>query len=1184
MKNTGASGERAREGISINAGLASLGKVISQLSSRHPGTFVSYRDSKLTRLLQDSLGGNAITYMIACVTPAEFHLSETLNTVQYAQRARAIQSKPQLQQVHDDGDKQAVIDRLRAEISFLRQQIRSSEAGPGIAQGRLGRQHDRDVDLQNQLLDAQENYTALSQRHAKLISEITKARNDNENAETPTLTEAIGDSAVERLKRSNSFAEAVEQVVLEYEKTIQSLESSLSGTRSTLLNTESILLERENRCSVIDGLNQQLQNRIQKYMDRETTTDEYLKNLEQKLDSQTSGDAKSNAIVSELRKEISRARENEAQCEEYISTLEERLAEADQDLELKQRELDRLEHVIERQRSIGKLDSLLYEFDHLQNGQTPNDAQPAKILSNGVPKSGHGHKRTLSTLEEAAHTTIPESDEEDGERLPNGTGVPEETDTPKAGQKKAPAQYGGYESPAQKRAVDDQLENVTQQLFDLQINHESTARELDMMHAKYEEALRTLAQMQDTIDENRHGGPRDSTVSPASTRPASFLGDARVAELKEGGEHASSSRSLSSELSLAGDSNTSLEPSVEENLHRKRPSTDSRTASLREEALVRELEDVKRASTEKEENLDTLTNSYNELHELYAQTQDIVEELTSQLAKSKMNQPQPSSPVIRRKSSQNMMTIDRAHRSLASLKNLAADNFEKDEDLMQNFELNLNTLMHELHQRSERVQLLEHELSSMKKDLDNKNSMISGLTRERSSMKASSPIVDMSVMTNMNDQLVQREQQMNDLQHKFSAREQELAREVASLKIALEQAQEAKTTIPGLFPETPAPEAEVDRQLGDSHTSQENARLQQEIGEWESKHKSTIESMEASKRDMLSTIAELESTLTAMEQMKNEAEERLQQSEARSVSQDADSEERKNHVKTIEALRKELEEQKTTSAMHVSKLGRLAELQEVSRNQAEEAMKFKKQSEKQMEAQQAQITQLEGQVQEHQAAVDFHKHGLKTLHDSHASELAALQATINEHESGKSEMERSVRDMETAHKGHLTRLESDVVNTKAELEKSENQLKTFKSQLENSRDNLRDELEAARASCHLLERQREEHQRQAQSLKAEVEQSNRTNKRRIEEMEKLRAEKDRAANLIEELEEQLNHSYDQQQANTNRISQMHNTHDSQAKAVLEATQASSALRTQLENSQNQVEQLQVSLFSPSDVN
>jgi len=82
-RNTGAQGERAKEGISINAGLAALGKVISQLSARSGhGGHISYRDSKLTRILSDSLGGNAITYMIACITPAEFHRSETLNTVQ----------------------------------------------------------------------------------------------------------------------------------------------------------------------------------------------------------------------------------------------------------------------------------------------------------------------------------------------------------------------------------------------------------------------------------------------------------------------------------------------------------------------------------------------------------------------------------------------------------------------------------------------------------------------------------------------------------------------------------------------------------------------------------------------------------------------------------------------------------------------------------------------------------------------------------------------------------------------------------------------------------------------------------------------------------------------------------------------------------------------------------------------
>lgn len=292
LKNTGASGDRVEEGISINAGLASLGKVISQLLSRHSGSHVSYRDSKLTRLLQDSLGGNAITYMIACVTPAEFHLSETLNTVQYAQRARAIQSKPRIQEYSDEHDQQTVIDRLQAEVSFLREQIRKSQLDDrrgSMPKERAERQNEHEIELQNRLLDLQENYTTLSQRHAKLISEITQAK-DEQPADIAALRDAIGDSGVERLSRSNSFAEAVEQVVLEYEKTIQSLEASLSKTRASLSETESSLLGKETKCAYVETVNQQLQNRVQKLMDRGSSIEKYLRDLESKLDGHSFGE------------------------------------------------------------------------------------------------------------------------------------------------------------------------------------------------------------------------------------------------------------------------------------------------------------------------------------------------------------------------------------------------------------------------------------------------------------------------------------------------------------------------------------------------------------------------------------------------------------------------------------------------------------------------------------------------------------------------------------------------------------------------------------------------------------------------------------------------------------------------------------------------------------------------------
>ncbi|XP_073412227.1 chromosome-associated kinesin KIF4A [Dendrobates tinctorius] len=113
QKKTKAEGDRLKEGISINRGLLCLGNVISALGDdSKKGSFVPYRDSKLTRLLQDSLGGNSHTLMIACVSPADSNMEETLNTLRYADRARKIKNKPIV-----NTDPQA------AELQKLRQQV-----------------------------------------------------------------------------------------------------------------------------------------------------------------------------------------------------------------------------------------------------------------------------------------------------------------------------------------------------------------------------------------------------------------------------------------------------------------------------------------------------------------------------------------------------------------------------------------------------------------------------------------------------------------------------------------------------------------------------------------------------------------------------------------------------------------------------------------------------------------------------------------------------------------------------------------------------------------------------------------------------------------------------------------------------------------------------------------------------
>nr|XP_010913544.1 kinesin-like protein KIN-4C isoform X1 [Elaeis guineensis] len=125
-KRTGADGLRLKEGIHINKGLLALGNVISALGDekkRKEGGHVPYRDSKLTRLLQDSLGGNSKTVMIACISPADSNAEETINTLKYANRARNIQNKAVINRDPVAAEMQRMrsqLEQLQAELLFCR--------------------------------------------------------------------------------------------------------------------------------------------------------------------------------------------------------------------------------------------------------------------------------------------------------------------------------------------------------------------------------------------------------------------------------------------------------------------------------------------------------------------------------------------------------------------------------------------------------------------------------------------------------------------------------------------------------------------------------------------------------------------------------------------------------------------------------------------------------------------------------------------------------------------------------------------------------------------------------------------------------------------------------------------------------------------------------------------------------
>lgn len=1021
LKNTGASGERAKEGISINSGLASLGKVISQLSSRQAGSHVSYRDSKLTRLLQDSLGGNAITYMIACVTPAEFHLSETLNTVQYAQRARAIQSKPQIQQVTDDGDKQAMIDRLRAEVAFLRQQIRSTEGGDrrnGVAPDRMDRPNEREVELQNQLLDVQESYTTLSQRHAKLISELTRS-DDPASAATAT-NHAYGESAVNRMKRSRANQEQIEQVVLEYEKTIQSLEASLSNTRSSLANTESSLMERETKCAYVETVNQQLHARLQKVMDREANNDNYVRELEMKLDGQYSGEETTGAIIAELRREITKSRENETTNEDYISTLEERLAEAEQDMESMSREVERLEHVVERQRSLGKLDNLLFELDHIQQkGATP----ATDVDQLGDNSSRHRNhvtekRNTLETLREAEETALPEATNDEELEMASGGDEEVEGDPPSDGLEElqrataafalakisARSVFAGNDdsvpSPAQSKFMAEKFETVNQELIDLRLEHESTVNELDLVSAKYEQALHALAQMQAEMQDADSDGRRPLSRAIASpdldSRPSSFLEDARMNEMKNGG-HLSSSRSLSSELSLAGES-PSTEPSDITPVSKQPGSFEASSAEINRLQIL---------LADHEQNMKLMTEQYHQLQSEHEETLVSVEELKAEVQKSKLNLPPSpghriSPSMIRRAASQNTLGTDRAHRSMASLRTIVSESLQSQPEKMENVEMHLNAATHELQTRLERIQALEAENKNFKKEMETKTTIISGLTRERNSLQ--SPIAtDFSVVNQMREQIMQSENEARALRESNAKTEEALRNEIQALKESLQSR-----------------ESVVPEQTSGNEAQKQSRPLQEALSQWQTKHQSLVESSQASEKRLLATIAELEVANATIETLQAQQASRNDGSTLeRAATATAVEHEREKHDELIGELKRQVEDhkkviddQKNMIDDHLKNINSMKERHIFDRDTLAQNARDMESKERELSRSRERITKLEAELQEHKSAVEFHKHGLKSLHESHANTMEELKLA---HAGAMAEIDDQLAELQARH-------------------------------------------------------------------------------------------------------------------------------------------------------------------------
>lgn len=182
QSKTGAPGERPKEASKINLSLSALGNVISALVDGK-STHIPYRDSKLTRLLQDSLGGNAKTIMVATLGPASHSYDESLSTLRFANRAKNIKNKPRVNEDPKDTllrEFQEEIVRLKAQLEkrgMLSKRRRRSSRRKKALDGEGAPEHEAEEDHEDGLEKNMENY--LREQKERLEEEKAAIQDDH---------------------------------------------------------------------------------------------------------------------------------------------------------------------------------------------------------------------------------------------------------------------------------------------------------------------------------------------------------------------------------------------------------------------------------------------------------------------------------------------------------------------------------------------------------------------------------------------------------------------------------------------------------------------------------------------------------------------------------------------------------------------------------------------------------------------------------------------------------------------------------------------------------------------------------------------------------------------------------------------------------------------------------------------
>ncbi|XP_072101216.1 kinesin-like protein KIF17 isoform X3 [Mobula birostris] len=225
---TGATGDRLKEATKINLSLSALGNVISALvdgRSKH----IPYRDSKLTRMLQDSLGGNTKTLMVACLSPADNNYDESLSTLRYANRAKNIKNKPRI----NEDPKDALLREYQEEIKQLK----------ALLAGQLGNDYLNKVQMSN--TQATNNSVKNTEVHAEIEIEKENMRQEYEQK----LSKIKADYEAEQ-KSNVKLQEDIEKLRSSFEMKLAHIEAFDKATDAPPFDESTRATEITQTCNV----------------------------------------------------------------------------------------------------------------------------------------------------------------------------------------------------------------------------------------------------------------------------------------------------------------------------------------------------------------------------------------------------------------------------------------------------------------------------------------------------------------------------------------------------------------------------------------------------------------------------------------------------------------------------------------------------------------------------------------------------------------------------------------------------------------------------------------------------------------------------------------------------------------------------------------------------------------------